>query len=444
MIKIQTSRIFSKINFENIFILYIIIQPIIDLITSLCVRNISEKLTLGIFIRTIFMMFIMIYVILKVDKKSRWQILVYYSCIAIYCILFIINCYTKYGFSMIFTQIKGLVKTFYFPIILASLLMLFKNKKYSIKYKYLNIALLLYVLPIVICKFFSIGYETYQHKATLGTVGLFYAGNEIGAIVSLLSPICFAKFISEKFNVLNFLTCIFTVLAMLEIGTKVSSLSIIMLLALALIVSFVKFIKDKKIYKQFISIFLLVILTIIFIGNTSGGSNLNIKPLIFKNTTSSTKEKKPNTHNNISKNKVIENPEVLLSGRNKFFKKTLNKYTESSVSDKLVGIGYIGPKKGEIAENKLVEIDYFDIFFNHGIIGTLIFMAPLLIAVFIIIKGFFGNFIANLNNSDLIFVLYSIALGFGIALLAGHVFTAPAVSFCLAIMINKSIDILRN
>lgn len=154
--KQKIKEFISKLNFDNIFILYIILQPIIDLITSLCVRNISEELTLGIFVRAGFMVYITIYTIFKVDKKSKLQILIYYSCIAIYCIGFIINSYTKYGLSMIISQVKGLVKTFYFPIILANLLILYKGKKYSTKQKYLNISLAIYVLTIVICKIFSV------------------------------------------------------------------------------------------------------------------------------------------------------------------------------------------------------------------------------------------------------------------------------------------------
>lgn len=225
MDKIQRKKIFSKINFENIFILYIILQPIIDIITSLCVRNLSENLTLGIFIRTLFMICIMIYTIIKVDKKNRWQILLYYSFIAIYCISFVINSYTKYGLSMIFTQVKGLVKTFYFPIILASLLLIYKDKNYSTKRKYLNITLAIYVLTIVVCKIFSVGYPTYPLNDKAGTIGLFFAGNETSAIVAMLSPICFGVFISQKFNVLNAILCALTVFTMLEIGTKVAFVS---------------------------------------------------------------------------------------------------------------------------------------------------------------------------------------------------------------------------
>ena len=441
MDKIQKKKIFSKINFENILILYIILQPIIDIITSLCVRNLSQNLTLGIFVRTLFMLFIMIYAIIKVDKKSRLQILLYYSFIAIYCISFIINSYTKYGLSMIFTQIKGLVKTFYFPIILASLLLIYKNKLYSTKQKYLNITLAIYVLTILICKIFSVGYLTYPLNNKAGTIGLFFAGNETSAIVAMLSPICFGVFISQKFNFLNAILCALTVFTMLEIGTKVAFVAIVGLLILSLIISIIKLIKkdDKTFYKQFITIILIAILTFLFVGYTSAGKNLSIGVKFLKEENITTT---PSEGNNKADDDPINDPTVLLSGRNNYFKKTLTKYGQSSAIDKFLGIGYISPKGDTIIESKLVEIDYFDIFFCHGILGTLIYIVPLAVVILIAIKKFFTKFINNISNNMLIFTLYSIAIGFGIALMAGHVFTAPAVSMFLILSILEILSIL--
>ena len=444
--KEKIKKITSKINFENILIIYIILQPIIDIITSLCVRNISESLTFGIFIRTIFMVYLMIYTFFKVDKKSKWQILIYYSLIAIYCISFIINSYTKYGFSLIFTQIKGLVKTFYFPIILASLLILFKNKKYLSKHKYLNISLAIYVLTIVICKIFSVGYPTYPLKANVGTIGLFYAGNETSAIVALLSPVCFGTFISQKFNIFNAILCALTIFAMLEIGTKVACISTIILLILAIIISTIKLIKkeQKGFYKQFISLVLIGLLTFLFIGNTCGGKNLKIEPIFFNEKINSS-QNNDNKKNETSKDdKTTANTTTLLSGRNKFFKNTLKKYNSSSIIDKTVGIGYISPKKNILQESKLIEIDYFDIFFCHGILGTLIYIIPLIILMFVSLKRFFIKFIANIKNYTLIFMIYSILIGFGIALTAGHVFTAPAVSMVLILTILEMVSLLKH
>lgn len=438
MNKLQCKKIFSKITFENILILYILLQPIIDIITSLCVRNINENLTLGIFVRTLFMIFIAIYTLLKAHKKNRCKLLIYYSFIAIYCIVFMINSYTKYGFSMIFTQIKGLVKTFYFPIILASLLIIYtQSKNQSTKKKYLNITLAIYVFTIIICKIFSVGYPTYPLKDNVGTIGLFYAGNETSAIVALLSPICFATFISQKSSVLNAILCLLTVFTMLEIGTKVACVSAIVLIILTLVISIIKLIKreQKGFYKHFITLFLITILTFLFIGNTPGGKNLEIEPIFFNEKKVSIENTETKKDKSSKKDTTTIDATTLLSGRNKFFKNSLKRYNESSIVDKSVGMGYISPKKNVLKESKLVEIDYFDIFFCHGIIGTLIYLAPLFLLILILIKKFFCRFVNNIKNYTLIFMIYSVLLGLGIALMAGHVFTAPAVSMFLILII---------
>ena len=233
---------------------------------------------------------------------------------------------------------------------------------------------------------------------------------------------------------------------MLEIGTKVACISTIALLILAIIISIIKLVKKEQtgFYKQFISLMLIGLLTFLFIGNTCGGKNLNIKPIFFnekKVTVESTQNKKGETS---KKDKVTTDATSLLSGRNKFFKRSLKKYNESTVLDKSFGMGYISPKKNVLQESKLVEIDYFDIFFCHGIVGTLIYIIPLLILVFISLKRFFIKFVTNIKNYTLIFVIYSILIGFGIALTAGHVFTAPAVSMVLILSILEMNSLLKH
>ena len=74
------------------------------------------------------MLFVMIYSIIKVPKKDKIKLIIYYSFIALYAVVYLVNSYLKYNFSMIFTQIKGIVKVFYFPIILISLYEINKEK----------------------------------------------------------------------------------------------------------------------------------------------------------------------------------------------------------------------------------------------------------------------------------------------------------------------------
>lgn len=215
------------------------------------------------------------------------------------------------------------------------------------------------------------------------------------------------------------------------------------LIILALIISIIKLIKkdDKTFYKQFITVILIGILTFLFVGYTSVGKNLGIGFPLFRNKNITVES--PEENDNLDDDDSINDPTVLLSGRNNYFKKALSKYSQSSTIDKILGIGYISPKGDTVKESKLVEIDYFDIFFCHGILGTLIYALPLAIVILISIKKFFTKFINNIQNNMLILILYSIAIGFGIALMAGHVFTAPAVSMFLILSILEMLSILR-
>ena len=125
----------------------------------------------------------------------------------------------------------------------------------------------------------------------------------------------------------------------------------------------------------------------------------------------------------------------MLSGRDIYLKDTINEYKNSNIIGKIVGRGYVSNYNNTIQESKLVEIDYFDIFFCHGILGVLVYITPLVVVTVLLAKKFFANFITNIKNHTLIFLLYSILIACGIALMAGHVFTAPGVSLFLILSI---------
>lgn len=446
-------EIFSKINFENILMLFIIIQPIVDILTSLSIEYVSEKLTIGIFIRTIFMGYVVIYSIIMA-KENRKKILIYYGLIAIYFLATLLKYYFKFGTTMILIQIKGFIKTFYFPIILSSLLVIYKNKKYETKQGYMKLAMYIFVLSIVFCKLLNLGFPTYPWGEKVGTKGLFYAGNEIGGVLSILAPFVFLIFIFDKFNIENILLCIFSIFAMLELGTKVATLSICLLciisFALCILLIFRK--NGKKYIKKSITLFLICVFFIVALPKTSGGENLNIKSFIsfkkseLKQENVVTEEPIDNTTIKQIKEQEIEkfNKELVsISGREVFYKDRLNEYKDSTVLSKLFGLGYVSSLNGEIVESKLVEIDYIDIAFNHGIIGFLIIIIPLLVVIVDSIKEFFSNFKNNILDFKLILILYSVLIGFGISMIAGHVITAPAVSIFLNLSLMEMLEHLK-
>ena len=116
-------------------------------------------------------------------------------------------------------------------------------------------------------------------------------------------------------------------------------------------------------------------------------------------------------------------------------------YSNSSTYEKLFGIGYTSNS----TMTKQIEIDYFDILYNHGIIGFIIFFS---IYAYVFIK------VLKNRNKDKSYENYmlktSIFLVILLSFFTGHIITAPAVSiFAIALIlslnkIKKSIIYLTN
>ena len=78
-------------------------------------------------------------------------------------------------------------------------------------------------------------------------------------------------------------------------------------------------------------------------------------------------------------------------------------------------------------------MDYFDIFFNQGYLGTIVFFAPIAYIALVTIWNLLKNFKKMILDPEILLMGYSVFISFGIALLAGHVLVAPAVSIYMAV-----------
>lgn len=456
----------EKINLEKVLIIYLLIQPILDVATSWCIENVNSSLTIGIFVRTLFMGIIIIYSLLKSDKKTRKITFIYYAITAIYMCIFLFNLYRQNGTNMILTQIKGLIKTFYYPLTLVAIYGLLKSSKTKISNKYFIWTLAEYCIVIIVARIAGIAYNTYQYGENAGTVGVFHAANEIGAILSIVSPILFIDILkNDRPNIINILILIMFVFSILEIGTKVPFIAFILIFIISMLISFIKIFtqKNKKMYiMKTIGFICIAILVVIIIPYTPVGKNLeknyNIK--FMKIITSKDLEqllgKGKDSVTNPSTDPVTDpsldpdkpeniNVSGLISGRDTFLKNNLERYKEYNIIYKIFGTGYLSNEMNELNQlksNKLVEIDYFDIFFTQGIFGFLLVFIPVgyIIAKMVIIT--IKNLILVLKNEELYIYWYAIAISLGIAMVAGHVLTAPAVSiFITYITMNLNRDL---
>lgn len=443
-------KILRKINFNNLVIIFILLQPIIDILTSVCVRNVNEKLTVGIFIRTIFMCGICIYSIVKTDKKTRIKLLIYYAVLTLYGVCFLLQCYKDNGTNLIMVQIKGLLKTFYLPVVAIALIAVFKNKKYQVDNKFLIYSLFGYATTIFIAKVLGIAYPSYEPVGyNDGTVGLFFAANEIGAILSILAPVLCIELLKLEFNSFHKVALFFLIYAILEIGTKVPFITLILLAVVCLYLIVLKLITmkhERKVYTdKLISLFLIAIIIYSVFTYTPIGKNL-IKNYsqFFNNTTTSTGngegEKPQKPKNEINENKVSE----VVSNRNSFLQNNLQDFKKKGISHNLLGKGYLYNQNDDVEVNKLVEMDIFDIFFTQGVIGIIIYIIPLLIFCIEICKKIFRNFKKVIQDIESILLMYSLFIGALISVLAGHVLVAPAVAIFVVLILLRLCNRLEN
>ena len=114
----------------------------------------------------------------------------------------------------------------------------------------------------------------------------------------------------------------------------------------------------------------------------------------------------------------------IFSQRLTFLRREGNLYHKASIYQKLFGIGYLEEGK----PTKLVEMDYFDIYFHHGIFGFVLYFSIIFVLLFKIVRQkntlTFSRYMLGVS------IWYAIILSF----FTGHIMTAPSVSFLLTIM----------
>ena len=202
-----------KQNLNIILVLFILLQPILDLITGICVNLLNLNITLGIIVRILFLIFLMYTTVFIYKKKLS---LYSYLTLGIYSIFYLIGIII-YKDGVVFFELQGLLKALYFPLVLVSLYDL--KEEILITNKILFITLFTYILLIIIPNTFGLGFDTYKITKS-GNLGFFGAANEISGIISLLTPLMFIILKKLKNNMLKIIYVILYLIVILTIGTK--------------------------------------------------------------------------------------------------------------------------------------------------------------------------------------------------------------------------------
>ncbi|GGD28483.1 O-antigen ligase family protein [Pontibacillus salipaludis] len=464
---------FRENLFTNILIAFIIVQPILDILTFFYIRNFDSSITIGLVSRVLFMLFAVLFIFF--GNKSTLKKYVVPYLIGLFIVIgmgLVYNFFAKPIFSP-FSELQLIAKTVYFSINFCAYLLIFDSmsKVQATKLKILKavtIAMLIVSFSMFIAIITGTAERTYDY-VKFGFKGWFHAGNEISAIVAICFPLVYIYALRNTptlKKIYNFIPVILLSIISILIGTKVGHFAVFLvsfiIAANYLIIWIIKSIKKSKdptFKTRFIAavsffIFFLLITPLSPSFANVANDYIQLKEEASTPANDTQEEESPIEDNNEEldpdesedplsgedkekkkSNRVTIDSEILniiLSSRNIYFTDMYNDYLKADLYQKLFGMGYAGNYEEKA---KLIEMDFFDLFFSFGIIGFIIILLPLLITIFLVLKRLVKTPALVFTPENLL-LLSSMALGFGIAFLAGHVMFAPAVSIYLSIVLT--------
>lgn len=419
----KVNKIIEK-NIKNIILIFLYLQPILDLTAGITQNILKINITASSIIRLVFLFFCIYYTLILDKTKEKKKNILLTTIITIYTIIFSLITIKYKSTNALSYELKNTINTFYLPIILITLKNIFKQYNIKINIKNIIYIYMTYIILILIPNITKTGFQSYA-IAKEGSSGWFTSANATGNILSILLPIIVLYLIKIKNITKTLIITTTTLYVFLSMGTKVPILSLIICLLATILYYIIKWIKNKEKTKILITTITTVIITttsILIIPKTTFYKNIQIHKeyLGFKNYT-----------------EILTNYEILdhfiFSQRLTFLKNTNKNYIKSNIPQKIFGIGYIENYGTDKVSTKTIEIDYAEIFYRNGIIGFIIFFSILI-----------PNIINNLKNKEKSItnteLKTSIILILLLSLFSGHILVTPAVSIFVAIILQGGIN----
>lgn len=362
--------------FDIIIVLFLLLSPVIDLITGIEVNN-NFIYTIGMIIRPIILLIIFMYLINLRRDRGIILLLLIYGLITTFSVFMI-------KFNSILDEISIVTKIFYLPI-----LILFFNryKNKFINNKLLFIILIEYLLMIIIPYIINKDLILFSSKLS------------ISYIILILFPLVY-NYLLNKNYILRYILIFLTVISTYILRENILIIGLI----IYLIYFYLKYILKE--YKNLTNIkkTILIIIPIIFI---IGSIFLIPRLTMYHNVLEIIKKHNITGFNQDFINYVIFNGKLNVLD-------TLNAYYNiTNIYGHLIGL------TTNITSHVIIGIDFFDIFYNIGIIGSITY-------VIVIINGFIKSRTRGLSIIIFsLFILYSI--------ITGNILINPMVTIYLAV-----------
>ncbi|WP_460271069.1 O-antigen ligase family protein [Bacillus sp. NEAU-Y102] len=475
----------ARVRFEHFLLFFIILQPVLDLLTSLSITLLKSNATVGILVRFLIMAVGGIYILIQAKEKENRKFLIYLILLAgVLGVGFINNKLVKDPI-VLSEEVKFVAKALYIYIMLGSYILALKSlkKTVNISDKVRNsivYSTLIINAIMVISISTSTDFGSYEWMK-VGSRGWFYAGNELGSILAIIFPIVVLYSIQKTKSwkhILYWIPSILMIYSLIQVGTKVGMGSIGATLAAAIGIILLQLLFDRKNPNKK-SLALNAVIAIILLAGVvgtfkqtplaqnmgihnnylseqnvaqQGQKEKEIKEKLKKEQELKEKEEKHHkaekpeekakieeeVKKELEKEQKKENQENLIfSGRQVYEERHKQFFKEAPMSQKLLGMGYAGNFKyneQKQPDPKLIEMDFHDWFYDFGIIGFVLLMIPFIYYGLRILLAFATRF-KDIFNIKYGMISASLLLALGIAYIAGHILAAPGVGIYFVVVL---------
>jgi len=268
-----------KLNrLENFFWIFLFVNPFLDIFNGLFL-NIVKKIgvldvetaavsvTPSLVIRMLMLLVFVAYLYLLGDKKAVLNFIP----IAVVWAIGLAMEYKILGRVRFFTDAQYIARFCYNVVLMFAYSHVMCSRGKSLEKlrfdldRLISFTLIILSLSIIICLIFGVGYPTYADRhGYRGNRGYFYAGNDVTAVLLLLTPMSIAKFMSMKLRGTDLGTILLFVLpaplaanTMMTIGTKTAFLAVAGTYAALLLYALVALIfkKNKTLIINYVILF---------------------------------------------------------------------------------------------------------------------------------------------------------------------------------------------
>ncbi|MBQ3559397.1 MAG: O-antigen ligase family protein [Agathobacter sp.] len=455
----------SKLDIkQKVLVIFFLSLPFVDLLTSISTRFLDASITIGIIVRGLSLLFSLVYVLRFSKCKYRKHASLYLIVICVFAALYFLTKPDIWQISSLVTEIMQAFKFLYFPIMTICLYIIFRDFKISPKLMktIIFIDCMIYSLLLIIPHLTGTDFPSYEWIFA-GSTGWFFAANEIGAILVMLSiSILYLIDNKHKYKLLFAIPIIYGISLL---GTKVAFIGIIA----TVVVSCIVFILRTKKNRFLLPGILLVVLVVVSLNSAayynmhelsgmeslpSTRARVSDIPCTELETVPSTEivpeadvpvdtpvdapvntpVENPVTNTEMAKliksNKLLSVINQITSWRLLYLMENYPYFVGNGLPTLLFGLGW-APRTAITYDYHriLIEIDIFDILLHYGVLGFLVYFAPY---IFLAYKVF-----RHLKDIPLEAWahIFAILLGFGISCVAGHVLGAPSVSIYMILLI---------